>query len=96
MLAGTASSTAMLARGEIRSCHGETLQSTEANAIADALAEKTVEARRAMRGMIVARADVLVAGVRILRAIVRWARVERFVVSEGGARFGLLREALGV
>ncbi len=96
MLAGTASSTAMLVRGARGPSHGQLVRVEEAAQLAEALARCTAAERRALPGMIAARADVLVAGVRVLVAIARWSGQDRFLVSEGGVRFGLLRAALGV
>jgi len=96
MLAGTAASTAMLVRGAVGPSHGQIVRALDADALADALARRTAAERRDMPGMIAARADVLVAGVRVLCAIARWSGAEHFVVSEGGVRYGLLRAALGV
>lgn len=95
-LAGTATSAAMLVRGRVTSQHGSEITTADIEALAEKLAGLTAAERRAMPGMIPARADVMVAGVRILSAIARWAGVERLVVSEGGVRHGVLRERLGV
>lgn len=96
MLAGTASSTAMLVRGQIGSTHGAHVSRAEAEHVAGALAVRTTAERRRLPGMIEARADVVVAGVRILCAVLRWADADGCGVSEGGVRHGLLREAFGV
>ena len=95
-LAGTASSVAMLVRGRVEHTHGARLTLSEAEAVAATLAASSAEVRRGLPGMIAARADVLVAGARILCAVARWAGVEEFIVSEGGVRHGVLVELLGV
>lgn len=95
-VAGTACSVAMLARGRIERVHGALLERDAIRGIADELAARDAAGRRAMPGMIAARADVLVAGAKILEAVVRRAGVERITVSEGGVRHGVVRELLGV
>lgn len=95
-VAGTATSVAMLARGRIERVHGARLTSEAIRKVADELALSDAAGRRAMPGMIDARADVLVAGARILDAVVRRAGAAEITVSEGGVRHGLLRELLGV
>jgi exopolyphosphatase/guanosine-5'-triphosphate,3'-diphosphate pyrophosphatase len=96
LLAGTAASTAMLVRGAVGPTHGQRVLVDDAAQRADELARRTAAERRSLAGMIAARADVLVAGVRVLVAIARWSGQAHFVVSEGGVRYGLLRAALGV
>lgn len=94
--AGTASAVAMLVRGRIERCHGEVLSRAQLEDVASMLARSSAADRRRLPGMIAARADVLVAGARILCAAARWAGVENVRISEGGVRFGVLRERLGL
>jgi exopolyphosphatase/guanosine-5'-triphosphate,3'-diphosphate pyrophosphatase len=95
-VAGTACSVAMLARGRIEPVHGARLSKETITEVARELASHDHVGRVAMPGMIAARADVLVAGAKILEAVVRHAGVAEITVSEGGVRHGLVRELLGV
>ncbi len=95
-VAGTACSVAMLARGRIEPVHGVRLARSAIASVARELSALDGEARRAMPGMIAARADVIVAGAAILEAVVRRSGAETITVSEGGVRHGVVRALLGV
>jgi exopolyphosphatase/guanosine-5'-triphosphate,3'-diphosphate pyrophosphatase len=56
------------------------------------LAALSVAGRRALPGMSPARADVLVVGSAIARAVLHWSGAAELVVSDRGVRWGLAQE----
>lgn len=72
--------------------HGVRLARPVVDLVADRLASLPLAARRAVPGLDPRRADVIVAGAVIVQAVMDWAGVASFVVSDGGVRVGLLTE----
>lgn len=99
-IAGTATTFAAMV-GEVepydaRRVHGMRLAAAELHRQLDHLARCTLEERRRIRGLHPDRADVILTGGLILDEVLSWAGAAELVVSDGGVRYGLAREALGV
>jgi exopolyphosphatase/guanosine-5'-triphosphate,3'-diphosphate pyrophosphatase len=75
--------------------HGATIARRELDAIAHALATRTIAERRATPGIAPGREDVIAAGALLLARIAERARAESIVASSGGVRWGLALEMLG-
>lgn len=72
--------------------HGMRLARPVVDLVADRLTSLPLDLRRAVPGLDPRRADVIVAGVVIVQAVMDWAGAASFVVSDGGVRVGLLAE----
>jgi exopolyphosphatase/guanosine-5'-triphosphate,3'-diphosphate pyrophosphatase len=72
--------------------HGMRLARPVVDLLADRLTSLPLADRRAVPGLDPRRADVIVAGVVIVQAVMDWAGASAFVVSDGGVRVGLLAE----
>jgi exopolyphosphatase/guanosine-5'-triphosphate,3'-diphosphate pyrophosphatase len=75
--------------------HGARLARATIETLLGRLVALPLAARRAVSGLEPARADVIVAGALIARAVLRWASVDALVVSDRGVRWGLARNTLG-
>jgi exopolyphosphatase/guanosine-5'-triphosphate,3'-diphosphate pyrophosphatase len=71
--------------------HGFELEGAHVARIAEELALLPLAARRELRGLEPARADVIVVGALLLLESLAWAKSERVIVSDRGVRWGLLR-----
>lgn len=74
--------------------HGIQLTAKALSFQVDRLLCASLEERNQMAGLDPKRADVLPVGALILEEIVRWCGCDALVVSDGGVRYGLAREAL--
>jgi exopolyphosphatase/guanosine-5'-triphosphate,3'-diphosphate pyrophosphatase len=72
--------------------HGSKLALSAVDRLATQLASQSVAERRALPGMEPARADVIVVGSAIARAVLRWSNAEGLIVSDRGVRWGLAEE----
>jgi exopolyphosphatase/guanosine-5'-triphosphate,3'-diphosphate pyrophosphatase len=72
--------------------HGSTLTRKTTDDLARRLATLDLAQRRAMPGMEPARADVIVVGSAIVRAVLEWSGATQLVVSDRGVRWGLAEE----
>lgn len=70
--------------------HGSQLTADQVNALAERLAALPLLRRKRLAGLEPGRADVIVAGALLLAEVLRWAHVDRLVVSDRGVRWGLL------
>lgn len=70
--------------------HGARLTAAELDQLVERLASTRLAARRHIVGLAPKRADVIVAGALIVRAVLRWASAEQIVVSDRGVRWGLV------
>ena len=59
------------------------------DALAEELATLDLSARRGLRAIDPARADVIVCGAAIAERVAAWARVDSLIVSDRGVRWGL-------
>jgi exopolyphosphatase/guanosine-5'-triphosphate,3'-diphosphate pyrophosphatase len=81
-----------LTRYDATRVHGSTLTRSAVERLASKLASSTLAQRRALPGMEPARADVLVVGSAIARAVLQWSGAAQLVVSDRGVRWGLAEE----
>ncbi|MEO8906285.1 MAG: Ppx/GppA phosphatase family protein [Polyangiaceae bacterium] len=81
-----------LARYDAARVHGSELSRTTVDRLADKLAASTLAQRRVLPGMEPSRADVLVVGSAIARAVLHWSGATKLVVSDRGVRWGLCQE----
>jgi exopolyphosphatase / guanosine-5'-triphosphate,3'-diphosphate pyrophosphatase len=72
--------------------HGRQLSRGTVERLAAELAAASVAERRALPGMEPSRADVIVVGSAIARAVLHWAHAEKLIVSDRGVRWGLAEE----
>jgi exopolyphosphatase/guanosine-5'-triphosphate,3'-diphosphate pyrophosphatase len=72
--------------------HGYTLTRGAVERLATRLASLDVTQRRALPGMEPSRADVIVVGSAIARAVLEWSGASELVVSDRGVRWGLAEE----
>lgn len=72
--------------------HGSELTDDIVTRWATRLATLDVAQRRALRGMEPSRADVIVVGSAIARAVLRWSGAPKLLVSDRGVRWGLATE----
>ena len=72
--------------------HGYTLTRDAVERLASRLASLDVSQRRALPGMEPSRADVIVVGSAIARAVLQWSGATELVVSDRGVRWGLAEE----
>jgi exopolyphosphatase/guanosine-5'-triphosphate,3'-diphosphate pyrophosphatase len=75
--------------------HGYALWDHDVESLGELLSEMPAEKRRAIPGIGSDRADVVLAGVVVLRELIRAARTDRIVVSGTGIREGIALEAVG-
>jgi exopolyphosphatase/guanosine-5'-triphosphate,3'-diphosphate pyrophosphatase len=81
-----------LERYDAARVHGSTLRLASVEALATRLASLDIAGRRALPGMHPARADVLVVGSAIARAVLHWSGAVELIVSDRGVRWGLAEE----
>ncbi len=72
--------------------HGSKLSRGAVDRLATRLASQSLAVRRSLRGMEPARADVIVVGSAIARAVLHWSDAEELIVSDRGVRWGLAEE----
>jgi len=72
--------------------HGYTLTRSAVDRLAARLASLDLATRRTLPGMEPARADVLVVGSAIARAVLDWSGAAELIVSDRGVRWGLAQE----
>jgi exopolyphosphatase/guanosine-5'-triphosphate,3'-diphosphate pyrophosphatase len=72
--------------------HGSELTREAVAGLARRLTTLTVAERRALRGMERSRADVIVVGSAIARAVLEWSGARKLLVSDRGVRWGLAAE----
>ena len=78
-----------LAQYDAARVHGSKLTLASVERLATRLAALDLAGRRALPGMHPARADVLVVGSAIARAVLRWSGAAEVIVSDRGVRWGL-------
>jgi exopolyphosphatase/guanosine-5'-triphosphate,3'-diphosphate pyrophosphatase len=81
-----------LTRYDASRVHGYTLTCQAIDRLAARLASLNLAQRRTLPGMEPARADVLVVGSAIARAVLHWSGAADLVVSDRGVRWGLAEE----
>ena len=81
-----------LTRYDAARVHGSELTCATVDRLAAKLAASTLAQRRVMPGMEPSRADVLVVGSAIARAVLHWSGASKLVVSDRGVRWGLCQE----
>lgn len=81
-----------LPRYDAARVHGYTLTQSAVERLATRLASLDVAQRRALPGMEPSRADVIVVGSAIARAVLQWSGATELVVSDRGVRWGLAEE----
>jgi exopolyphosphatase / guanosine-5'-triphosphate,3'-diphosphate pyrophosphatase len=81
-----------LTRYDASRVHGHTLTRGVVDRLAARLASLDLAQRRALPGMEPSRADVLVVGSAIARAVLEWSGATELVVSDRGVRWGLAEE----
>ena len=72
--------------------HGAELTRDVVDRLATRFATLSLAERRALPGMEPSRADVIVVGSAIARAVLRWSGATKFLVSDRGVRWGLAAE----
>lgn len=72
--------------------HGHVMQRATIDALAARLASLSLADRRVLPGMSPQRADVLVVGSAIAKAVLHWAGATELVVSDRGVRWGLAEQ----
>jgi exopolyphosphatase/guanosine-5'-triphosphate,3'-diphosphate pyrophosphatase len=72
--------------------HGRQLARSTVERLAAQLAAASLAERRALPGMEPSRADVIVVGGAIARAVLQWSEAEKLIVSDRGVRWGLAEE----
>jgi exopolyphosphatase/guanosine-5'-triphosphate,3'-diphosphate pyrophosphatase len=75
--------------------HGLTLQRSALEGLVAHLASLDVAQHRALPGMDPARADVILVGGAIARAVLQWSGATELIVSDRGVRWGLAAELTG-
>ena len=95
-VAGTVTQLAALELGleryDATRVHGSRLSTAAVTRLAARLAALDLAERRALPGMHPARADVLVVGSAIARAVLEWSGALELIVSDRGVRWGLAEE----
>ena len=81
-----------LTRYDAARVHGSELSRSAVERLAAKLAASTLAQRRVLPGMEPSRADVLVVGSAIARAVLQWSGASSLVVSDRGVRWGLCQE----
>jgi len=74
--------------------HGSRLTLSEVRRQVALFQGKTIEERKAIRGLEPKRADVILAGAILIERIMAAFHSERVIVSDQGVRYGLLHEYL--
>lgn len=74
--------------------HGQRLTAPQLGSQVRRLLASSLPVRKTMAGLDPQRADVIAAGALILQELLDWSASGELVVSDGGVRFGLAREAL--
>jgi exopolyphosphatase / guanosine-5'-triphosphate,3'-diphosphate pyrophosphatase len=81
-----------LERYDATRVHGSELTRDAVEQLASRLARLSLSQRRALPGMSPSRADVIVVGGAIARAVLQWSRATKLLVSDRGVRWGLAAE----
>ncbi|MES1173955.1 MAG: Ppx/GppA phosphatase family protein [Myxococcales bacterium] len=81
-----------LTRYDAARVHGYTLTRKAVERVAARLASLDIAQRRALPGMEPSRADVIVVGSAIARAVLEWSGATELVVSDRGVRWGLAEQ----
>jgi len=81
-----------LTRYDATRVHGSVLSRSAVERLANRLAAMSVSERRALPGMEPSRADVIVVGSAIVRAVLSWSGATKLLVSDRGVRWGLAAE----
>jgi exopolyphosphatase/guanosine-5'-triphosphate,3'-diphosphate pyrophosphatase len=81
-----------LAHYDATRVHGRELTRNTVDRMALQLAALTVDGRRALTGMERSRADVILVGSAIARAVLHWSGLGKLIVSDRGVRWGLCEE----
>jgi exopolyphosphatase/guanosine-5'-triphosphate,3'-diphosphate pyrophosphatase len=81
-----------LAHYDATRVHGSVLSRSAVEQLATRLAAMSVSERRALPGMEPSRADVIVVGSAIVRAVLSWSGATKLLVSDRGVRWGLAAE----
>ncbi|HWZ87448.1 MAG TPA: Ppx/GppA phosphatase family protein [Polyangiaceae bacterium] len=81
-----------LERYDASRVHGSELTRSAVDALATRLASLKLAQRRALPGMEPSRADVIVVGSAIARAVLHWSGATKLLVSDRGVRWGLAAE----
>jgi exopolyphosphatase/guanosine-5'-triphosphate,3'-diphosphate pyrophosphatase len=81
-----------LERYDATRVHGSELTRDAVEQLATRLARMSLSQRRALRGMSPSRADVIVVGSAIARAVLQWSGATKLLVSDRGVRWGLAAE----
>lgn len=99
-VAGTVTTVATLSRGvhpyDGARVHGVRMTRAEVEATLERLASLPLEARKRLPELDPDRADVIVAGVELLAAVLAWCGAEALYVSDRGVRWGLAAERAGL
>lgn len=74
--------------------HGCTLSKSSVDTLVKQLARLPVRERAKIPGLAPQRADVIVAGALLVRAVMSWAHADSLLVSDRGVRWGLAERAL--
>lgn len=96
-VAGTVTTLAAVAGGtahEPGALHGGRLSAGEVARVGERLARMPLGERVGLAGLDPGRADVIVVGALLLRAILSWAGDDELVISDRGVRWGLLEQLL--
>jgi exopolyphosphatase/guanosine-5'-triphosphate,3'-diphosphate pyrophosphatase len=97
-VAGTVTTLAAIHQGlsvyDSSRVHGSELTKAAVDEIAHELERVALEERRKITGLEPGRADVIVAGTEIVRALLEWTGATALSVSDRGVRWGLARRAL--
>jgi len=91
-IGGTATTVATMIAPRIPTVQGAEIRDRQLDELLAGLSTQTVEERRKTPGLEPARADVIVAGMAIIRNIMTRFGMASFVVSTRGVRYGLLLE----
>jgi len=81
-----------LERYDAARVHGSELTRDAVERLAARLSTLNLAQRRALRGMEASRADVIVVGSAIARAVLAWSGAAKLLVSDRGVRWGLAAE----
>lgn len=76
--------------------HGQTLTRAAVERLVERLTSLDIVQRRALPGMDPGRADVILVGGAIARAVLQWAGATELVVSDRGVRWGLAEQLAGL
>jgi exopolyphosphatase/guanosine-5'-triphosphate,3'-diphosphate pyrophosphatase len=81
-----------LAHYDAMRVHGSVLTRSAVEQLATRLAQMSLSERRALPGMEPSRADVIVVGSALVRAVLSWSGATKVLVSDRGVRWGLAAE----